>query len=291
MEISRYGFQGQEMDDEVKGEGNSVNYKYRMHDSRVGRFFAVDPLAREYPFYSPYAFSGNRVIDAVELEGLEPSPTHIILVDNDGNVLHDTGILKSSEIGEKVYSDYYFKKIIPFTNLEMNHYEYGSHLEVTYNVDEQIEERVESCHLKTYYGVNKFLWTDEKSKEKFLSLTPKHVKQDFIDAGLERSLGVGKAGKNAHDILKGGNIKKSLYVDLTELMDSKLMLLVKGQLRAFGDGTEVTIPYKPNIHSSDLDGGLLTIKFIDNDDGGRFIFDFKPFDPSKDPNYYIAKSE
>jgi len=43
-----------------------------MHDPRLGRFFAVDPLFRKYPFYSPYAFSGNRVIDAVELEGLEP---------------------------------------------------------------------------------------------------------------------------------------------------------------------------------------------------------------------------
>lgn len=68
----RYGFQGQEMDDEIKGEGNSVNYKYRMHDPRVGRFFTVDPLAPKYPFYSPYAFSGNQVIHTVELEGLEP---------------------------------------------------------------------------------------------------------------------------------------------------------------------------------------------------------------------------
>jgi len=68
----RYGFQGQEQDDEVKGKGNSVNYKYRMHDGRIGRFFAVDPLAREYPYYSPYSFSGNRVVDAIELEGLEP---------------------------------------------------------------------------------------------------------------------------------------------------------------------------------------------------------------------------
>src|SRR5690554_3707572 len=67
----RYGFQGQEMDDEVKGEGNSVNYKYRMHDPRVGRFFAVDPLAPEYPHNSPYAFSENRVLDGIELEGLE----------------------------------------------------------------------------------------------------------------------------------------------------------------------------------------------------------------------------
>lgn len=69
----RYGFQGQERDDEVKGEGNSINYKYRMHDPRLGRFFAVDPLFRDYPHNSVYAFSENRVIDGVELEGLEYS--------------------------------------------------------------------------------------------------------------------------------------------------------------------------------------------------------------------------
>src|SRR5690554_6099449 len=67
----RYGFQGQEKDDEVKGQGNSVNYKYRMHDPRVGRFFAVDPLAPDYPHNSPFAFSENVVISHVELEGLE----------------------------------------------------------------------------------------------------------------------------------------------------------------------------------------------------------------------------
>ena len=59
------------MDNEIKGEGNSVNFKYRMHDPRVGRFFAVDPIASQYAWNSPYAFSENRVIDAIELEGLE----------------------------------------------------------------------------------------------------------------------------------------------------------------------------------------------------------------------------
>ncbi len=72
----RYGFQGQEMDNEIKGEGNSLNYKYRMHDPRVGRFFAVDPLAPKYPHYSPYSFSGNKVIHAAELEGLEEITIH-----------------------------------------------------------------------------------------------------------------------------------------------------------------------------------------------------------------------
>jgi len=67
----RYGFQGQELDNEIKGEGNSINYKYRMHDPRVGRFFAIDPLFKSFPWNSPYAFSENRVIDSGELEGLE----------------------------------------------------------------------------------------------------------------------------------------------------------------------------------------------------------------------------
>jgi hypothetical protein len=44
-----------------------------MHDPRVGRFFAIDPLTSKYPWYSPYQFSGNRVIDMIELEGCEPA--------------------------------------------------------------------------------------------------------------------------------------------------------------------------------------------------------------------------
>ncbi len=67
----RYGFQGQEKDSELKGEGNSINYKYRMHDPRIGRFFAVDPLFKSFSYNSPYAFSENDVIASIELEGLE----------------------------------------------------------------------------------------------------------------------------------------------------------------------------------------------------------------------------
>ncbi|SOD17745.1 RHS repeat-associated core domain-containing protein [Pedobacter xixiisoli] len=67
----RYGFQGQEKDNEIKSEGNSLNYEYRMHDPRIGRFFATDPLEEDYPWNTPYAFSENRLLDGVELEGLE----------------------------------------------------------------------------------------------------------------------------------------------------------------------------------------------------------------------------
>ncbi|WP_281324080.1 RHS repeat-associated core domain-containing protein [Flavobacterium sp. IMCC34518] len=78
----RYGFQGQEEDDELKGEGNSLNYTFRMHDPRVGRFFATDPLEKSYTWNSPYAFSENRVIDAVELEGKEAYFIHGTASDN-----------------------------------------------------------------------------------------------------------------------------------------------------------------------------------------------------------------
>jgi len=67
----RFGFQGQEGDDEVKGNGNSYAFKFRIHDSRLGRFLSVDPVTAEYPWNSPYAFSENRVIDSRELEGAE----------------------------------------------------------------------------------------------------------------------------------------------------------------------------------------------------------------------------
>jgi RHS repeat-associated protein len=73
----RFGFQGQEKDDEMHGStGTSINYKYRMHDARIGRFLSIDPLAAKYPHNSPYAFSENRVIDGVELEGLEVVSVH-----------------------------------------------------------------------------------------------------------------------------------------------------------------------------------------------------------------------
>ena len=67
----RFGFQGQEVDNEIKGNGNLINYKYRIHDPRIGRFLSIDPLANQFAYNSPYAFSMNRVIDGVELEGAE----------------------------------------------------------------------------------------------------------------------------------------------------------------------------------------------------------------------------
>ncbi|WP_374672840.1 RHS repeat domain-containing protein [Flavobacterium sp. NRK F10] len=55
----RYGFQGQEKDDEIKGEGNSYDFGARMLDPRVGRWFARDPQSINFPFESNYVYVSN----------------------------------------------------------------------------------------------------------------------------------------------------------------------------------------------------------------------------------------
>jgi len=67
----RYGFNGKENDNEVKGEGNELDYGVRTYDPRVGRFLSTDPLSKSYPYYTPYQFAGNKPIWALDLDGLE----------------------------------------------------------------------------------------------------------------------------------------------------------------------------------------------------------------------------
>jgi RHS repeat-associated protein len=61
--VYRFGFNGKEKDDEVKGEGNSLNYDARIYDTRIGKWLSTDPLQKKYPSYSPYcAFNGNPIL-------------------------------------------------------------------------------------------------------------------------------------------------------------------------------------------------------------------------------------
>jgi len=67
----RYGFNGKENDNEVKGEGNQQDYGMRVYDPRLGKFLSVDPLYKEYPWNSTYAFAENSPIKFIDLDGLE----------------------------------------------------------------------------------------------------------------------------------------------------------------------------------------------------------------------------
>ncbi|MEO6611666.1 MAG: RHS repeat-associated core domain-containing protein [Chitinophagaceae bacterium] len=67
----RYGFNGKENDNEVKGEGSQQDYGKRIYDPRLGRFLSVDPLTKSYPMLTPYQFASNNPIEAIDLDGLE----------------------------------------------------------------------------------------------------------------------------------------------------------------------------------------------------------------------------
>jgi len=102
----RFGYQAQEAENELLGLGNASFFKHRISDNRIGRFFAVDPLASEYPFYSPYAFSGNRVIDMVEQEGLQPAKANVHLdlkhnVNTNETIIHGIRKIVPIEGGEQ----------------------------------------------------------------------------------------------------------------------------------------------------------------------------------------------
>ena len=68
----RYGFQGQEKDDELKGEGNSYDFGARMYDPRVGRWFARDPKESKFPSLSTYNFAYNNPLRFVDPTGMAP---------------------------------------------------------------------------------------------------------------------------------------------------------------------------------------------------------------------------
>ena len=67
----RYGFNGKENDNDVKGEGNQQDYGERIYDTRLGKFLSVDPLTKDFPELTPYQFSSNSPIENIDLDGLE----------------------------------------------------------------------------------------------------------------------------------------------------------------------------------------------------------------------------
>lgn len=72
MNNYRYGFNGHEKLDEVKGvTGSVVDMGDRWLDTRLGRTAKPDKQAKKYPDISPYAFAGNNPIYLIDPDGEE----------------------------------------------------------------------------------------------------------------------------------------------------------------------------------------------------------------------------
>ncbi|HYG15936.1 MAG TPA: hypothetical protein VEC12_09305 [Bacteroidia bacterium] len=67
----RFGFNGQEKDNEVSEAGNSYTAEYWQYDSRLGRRFNVDPIIKIYE--SPYACYANNPIGLINKNDADTS--------------------------------------------------------------------------------------------------------------------------------------------------------------------------------------------------------------------------
>jgi RHS repeat-associated protein len=62
-------FQDQEFTEDL---GLNIHeWRYRISDATIGRFWQIDPLAEDYVYNSTYAFAENKLGSGIELEGLE----------------------------------------------------------------------------------------------------------------------------------------------------------------------------------------------------------------------------
>jgi len=100
------GFNGARKDDDVKGEGNSYDFSFRVYDSRLGRFYSVDPFASNYSYNSTYAFAENRVIEGLDQEGLEFAPGVVPRFKSHPVINNNPGLPESKPLGV-MYQDWY----------------------------------------------------------------------------------------------------------------------------------------------------------------------------------------
>ncbi len=85
----RYGYNGKEKDNELKGNGNSLDYDARIYDPRIGKWLSNDPLQQKYPGLSPYNYVANNPVSFIDPDGKEivdAQKRRMVYLDSKGDV-------------------------------------------------------------------------------------------------------------------------------------------------------------------------------------------------------------
>ncbi len=134
----RYGFNGMEKDDEVKGEGNSYDFGLRHYDPRLGRMKSIDPRTPEYPWQSPYVYHRNNPINFIDYLGGG---------DDDALLFFELSHKLLIKFPKLSFPVYHFKVEIEPLNITL----YEAKFRLEYNLDEN-KLSTDKSEFYTYYN-------------------------------------------------------------------------------------------------------------------------------------------
>ncbi|MDO9184692.1 MAG: RHS repeat-associated core domain-containing protein [Bacteroidia bacterium] len=173
----RYGFNGKENDNEVKGNGNQQDYGMRIYDPRLGRFLSVDPITKKYPELTPYQFASNSPIWGVDWDGLElriytetkgTGHTFITVQDGDDVIVYTYGRFANSDAstggatGQGVLIRYTGDKAKDYIKSELYRMEAKA-----FQVDDADEKAVQNFMDAQYFGSSESPNTGDEDIDKY----------------------------------------------------------------------------------------------------------------------------
>ena len=141
--------------------------KYVFGNPRVGRFFAVDPLAKKYSFQSPYAFATNNPVHLVDVDGLGTNENEDWVETKEGKIEWRDNVTKANDPDLKQEEKYLGKKGIAYdedSGYIVQYNEDGTKTKVPTNLNEvTIETKVKKKDYVLNEKGEKLIWDNIKT--------------------------------------------------------------------------------------------------------------------------------
>ena len=202
-----------------------------MHDPRVGRFFAVDPLTGKYPWYTPYSFSGNKPIQFVELEGLEEG---IPRIQGDTDVMEDLLLPVKDGVRNTIW--------LPILRISQSDEEEGKHIREALskmNFDKELyssisnEDLANSFDIRSHSGGNLGVFPEEGAGDRLLTFVGDALDVASViptKSGVFLAIKTGIGANGVSSILRGLRINsrtREILMDFTNWKDAKTGALIR----------------------------------------------------------------
>lgn len=98
----RFGFNGMEKDNEIKGEGNSLDFGARIYDSRLGRWMSLDPAMMDFPTESHYIYCSDNPVIYSDPDGKKKIITHVWIDQTSGAETRVSVVVSDELMSEQV---------------------------------------------------------------------------------------------------------------------------------------------------------------------------------------------